>query len=35
VHRCGVLAAKVRAARNNYTDIEAAASHIRGMIDRG
>jgi hypothetical protein len=33
VHRCGVLAAEVRAAQRKYDDIEAAAAHLHGMID--
>jgi hypothetical protein len=33
VHRCGVIAAEVRAAQNKYGDIEAAAAHLHGMID--
>jgi hypothetical protein len=33
VHRCGVLAAEVRAAQNDYHDIETAAAHLHGMID--
>ncbi|MDH2426849.1 hypothetical protein [Sphaerisporangium sp. TRM90804] len=33
VHRCGVIAAEVRAAQNDYTDIEKAATHLLGMLD--
>jgi hypothetical protein len=33
VHRCGVIAAEVRAARQKYDDIEVAAAHLHGMID--
>jgi hypothetical protein len=33
VHRCGVLAAEVRAAQRKYEDIQAAAVHLHGMID--
>jgi hypothetical protein len=33
VHRCGVLSAEVRAAQQNYTDIEVAAAHLHGMLD--
>ncbi|TQS25146.1 hypothetical protein [Microbispora sp. KK1-11] len=33
VHRCGVIAAEVRAARLKYTDIEVAAAHLHGMLD--
>jgi hypothetical protein len=33
VHRCGVIAAEVRAARQKYTDIEVAAAHLHGMLD--
>lgn len=35
VHRCGVLAAEVRAGQRKYADIEAAAARLHGMIDRG
>jgi hypothetical protein len=34
VHRCGVIAAEVRAARQKYTDIEVAAAHLHGMLDK-
>jgi hypothetical protein len=34
VHRCGVLSAEVRAGQRKYADIEAAAAHLHGMIDR-
>jgi hypothetical protein len=33
VHRCGVIAAEVRAARNSYFDIEVAAAHLHGALD--
>ncbi|MCW2885467.1 MAG: hypothetical protein QOE54_6780 [Streptosporangiaceae bacterium] len=33
VHRCGLIAAEVRAAQNKYTDIELAAAHLHGMLD--
>ena len=33
VHRCGVIAAEVRAAQNDYRDIERAAAHLHGMLD--
>ena len=33
VHRCGVLAAEVRAGRNKHADIENATIHLRDMID--
>jgi hypothetical protein len=33
VHRCGVIAAEVRAAQRKYTDIESAAAHLHGMLD--
>lgn len=33
VHRCGVLAAEVGAAKRDYTDIEVAAAHLHGMLD--
>lgn len=32
-HRCGVLAAEVRAAQRDYTDIHTAAAHLHGMLD--
>lgn len=32
-HRCGVLAAEVRAARQKYQDIEDATVRLRDMID--
>jgi hypothetical protein len=35
VHRCGVIAAEVRAARQHYDDIQVAAAHLHGMIDAG
>ena len=33
VHRCGVLAAEVRAGQNKYRDIEDAAIRLRDMMD--
>ena len=33
VHRCGVIAAEVRAARLDYEDIQAAAAHLHGMLE--
>ncbi|WP_424530392.1 hypothetical protein ACOZ38_11960 [Sphaerisporangium viridialbum] len=33
VHWCGVIAAEVRAARLDYTDVEVAAAHLHGMLD--
>jgi hypothetical protein len=33
VHRCGVIAAEVRAAQEDYTDIQVAAAHLHGMLD--
>lgn len=35
VHRCGVMAAEVRAGQYKYADIEGAAAHLHGMIDSG
>ncbi|GAA0349719.1 hypothetical protein NE235_26165 [Actinoallomurus spadix] len=32
-HRCGVIAAEVRAAQRKYDDIEVAAAHLHGMLD--
>jgi hypothetical protein len=34
VRGCGVLSAEVRAAQRDYYDIEVAAAHIHGIIDR-
>jgi hypothetical protein len=34
VHRCGVIAAEVRAAQRKYDDIEVAAAHLHGMLDK-
>jgi len=34
VHRCGVLAAESRAGQYKYHDIENAAAHLHGMIER-
>lgn len=33
VHRCGVLAAEVRAGQRKYQDIETAAAHLHGMLE--
>jgi hypothetical protein len=33
VHRCGVIAAEVRAAQRKYFDIEVAAAHLHGALD--
>jgi hypothetical protein len=33
VHRCGVMSAQVRAARQKYRDIEDATVRLREMID--
>jgi hypothetical protein len=33
VHRCGVIAAEVRAAQRKYNDIEKAVAHLHGMLD--
>ncbi|RCG22440.1 hypothetical protein DQ384_35615 [Sphaerisporangium album] len=33
VHRCGVIAAEVRAGQRKYFDIETAAAHLHGMLD--
>ncbi len=34
VHRCGVLAAEVRAGQNKYRDIEDAAIRLRDLMDK-
>src|SRR6201997_3303223 len=34
VHRCGLIAAEVRAARQKYLDIEDAAVRLREMMDK-
>jgi hypothetical protein len=34
VHRCGVLAAESRAGQYKYHDIESAAAHLHGMIEK-
>jgi hypothetical protein len=34
VHRCAVIAAESRAAQNKYADVESAAAHLHGMIER-
>jgi hypothetical protein len=33
LHRCAVLAAETRAGQHSYSDIEAAAAHLHGMLD--
>jgi hypothetical protein len=33
VHRCGVLAAEVRAGQYKHADIQVAAAHLHGMLD--
>lgn len=33
VHRCGLLAAEVRAGQCEHFDIERAAAHLQGMLD--
>ena len=33
VHRCGVIAAEMRAAQQKYTDIEVAEAHLHAMLD--
>jgi hypothetical protein len=34
VHRCAVLSAESRAGQYKHTDIESAAAHLHGMIER-
>ena len=34
VHRCGVIAAENRAGQYKHSDIENAAAHLHGMLDR-
>jgi hypothetical protein len=34
VHRCGVLTVESRAGQYKYYDIENAAAHLHGMIDK-
>ena len=34
IHRCGVIAAENRAGQYKYSDIENAAAHLHGMLDR-
>jgi hypothetical protein len=34
VHRCGVLAAEVRAGQNKHPDIEDAAIRLRDLMDK-
>jgi hypothetical protein len=34
VHRCGLLAAESRAGQYKYGDIESAAAHLHGMLQR-
>jgi hypothetical protein len=33
VHRCGLLAAEIRAAQRRHRDIQLAVAHLHGMID--
>jgi hypothetical protein len=33
LHRCGVLAAEVRAGQYEHYDIEVAVAHLHGMLD--
>lgn len=33
IHRCGVLAAEVRAGQNDHTDIQTAAAHLHSMLE--
>jgi hypothetical protein len=33
LHRCGLIAAEVRAAQYKYNDIEVAAAHLHGLLD--
>jgi hypothetical protein len=34
VHRCGVLAAESRAGQYKHLDIERAAAHLHGMLEK-
>ena len=34
VHRCGVISAESRAGQYKYRDIENAAAHLHGMLDK-
>jgi hypothetical protein len=34
VHRCGVLSAESRAGQYKHVDIELAAAHLHGMLDK-
>ena len=34
IHRCGVLAAENRAGQYKYIDIENAAAHLHGILDK-
>jgi hypothetical protein len=34
VHRCGILSGESRAGQYKYLDIENAAAHLHGMIDK-
>jgi hypothetical protein len=34
VHRCAVLSAESRAGQRKYVDIELAAAHLHGMLDK-
>jgi hypothetical protein len=33
VHRCGTIAAEVRAAQRKYDDIHSAAAHLHAMLE--
>jgi hypothetical protein len=33
LHRCGLIAAEVRAGQYKYHDIERAAAHLHGLLD--
>lgn len=32
LHRCGVIAAEIKAGQYKYRDIESAAAHLHGML---
>lgn len=34
IHRCGVISAESRAGQYKYFDIEVAAAHLHGMLDK-
>jgi hypothetical protein len=34
IHRCGVLAAESRAGQYKHADIQQAAAHLHGMLDK-